>query len=341
MATTIAVGGELIGVGGATTPLLESISSPTGTTVMDPKSNDMAALAGILQPTIDMLEDTGINKIVLVSHLQQITLEESLIPLLSGVDISIAGGSDTLLANSDDRLRGGDVAADQYPVITTDLDGNPAVVVSTDGEYSYVGRLVVNFNAAGILVDDMDNAIDDLSDLNLDLNGPIVTDDQAVADLWGTKEAAFAEGTKGSDVQKLVDAVQDIVIAKDSSIIGETEVYIDGRRESVRTEETNLGDLSADANLAEAQKYDPTVVVSIKNGGGIRDSIGEIYNVSYDFLPPQENPLSGKLDDQISQLDIENALRFNNKLSLLTLTAEGLKDVIEHGVAARTARSAL
>jgi 5'-nucleotidase/UDP-sugar diphosphatase len=38
----------------------------------------------------------------------------------------------------------------------------------------------------------------------------------------------------------------------------------------VRTEETNLGDLTADANLWAAKQEDASVQVSIKNGGGIR-----------------------------------------------------------------------
>ena len=50
-------------------------------------------------------------------------------------------------------------------------------------------------------------------------------------------------------------------------------------------------------------------------------------------FPPPGNPLVGKLAGQISQIDIENTLRFNNKLSLLTLTAAQLLEVIEHGVA--------
>ena len=50
-------------------------------------------------------------------------------------------------------------------------------------------------------------------------------------------------------------------------------------------------------------------------------------------FPPPGNPLVGKLAGQISQIDIENTLRFNNELSLLTLTAAQLLEVIEHGVA--------
>jgi 2',3'-cyclic-nucleotide 2'-phosphodiesterase (5'-nucleotidase family) len=44
--------------------------------------------------------------------------------------------------------------------------------------------------------------------------------------------------------------------------------------EIVRTEETNLGNVSADANKWMARRYDPTVTVSIKNGGGIRSAVG-------------------------------------------------------------------
>ena len=38
----------------------------------------------------------------------------------------------------------------------------------------------------------------------------------------------------------------------------------------------------------------------------------------------------------MSQLDIENALRFNNKLMVFDTTAEGLLALLNHGVAAGT-----
>ena len=76
--TYIRAGVEKIGVIGATTQLLASISSPGATEVIGPDSNDMAALAGILQPQIDAMEAAGIDKIILTSHLQQLALEEEL-----------------------------------------------------------------------------------------------------------------------------------------------------------------------------------------------------------------------------------------------------------------------
>ncbi|MEM7273394.1 MAG: 5'-nucleotidase C-terminal domain-containing protein, partial [Actinomycetota bacterium] len=316
-------GGERIGVIGATTQLLQSISSPSGTTVIGPTSNDMPALAAVLQSEVDALESMGINKIILTSHLQQLALEEELATLLDGVDVIIAGGSDSLLANADDPLRSGDVADREYPVMATDAGGDPVAIVSTDGEYSYVGRLVVDFDPDGVLSETIDLAV----------NGPIKTEDPEVIDLWGSVGASQAAGTKAGLVAELVTAIDGVVEAKDGTVYGETSVYLDGRRESVRTEETNFGNLSADANLAEARAFDSTVVLSIKNGGGIRAPIGEIDGAG-NLLPPQGNPSVGKDAGQISQLDLENTLRFNNGLTLLTLTAEELLAVLEHAVAA-------
>ncbi len=322
-ATIIEQGGEQIGVVGATTQLLAGISSPGLTTVIGPDANDMEALAAILQPTIDALIGQNVNKIVLVSHLQQIALEQELATLLRGVDVIIAGGSDTLLADGNDVLNPGDTADGGYPFVTQGADGNTTLIVSTDGEYSYVGRLVVDFDSDGnVIVDSVDAAV----------SGAFATTDAVVESLYGDADP-FADGTKGGEVKKLTDAVQTIVTTKDGEIFGETAVYLEGRRSIIRTEETNLGNLSADANLAATQKLDSAVVISIKNGGGIRDSIGEIDGTNGALLPPQANPLSGKMTGEVSALDIENSLRFNNQLTLVTVTAAGLQILMEHAVA--------
>ncbi|MEL6922668.1 MAG: DUF4397 domain-containing protein, partial [Bacteroidota bacterium] len=107
-------------------------------------------------------------------------------------------------------------------------------------------------------------------------------------------------------------------------------------REQVRTQQTNLGDLTADANLAEAKKADESVVISLKNGGGIRAAIGVIIdlgNGQSELAPPPANPALGKQRGDVSQLDVVNTLKFNNGLTLLTLTIDQLKAVLEHAFA--------
>ena len=49
-------------------------------------------------------------------------------------------------------------------------------------------------------------------------------------------------------------------------------------------------------------------------------------------LPPAANPEASKEAGEVSQLDIENSLRFNNGLSLVTLTPEQLLEALENGV---------
>jgi hypothetical protein len=49
--------------------------------------------------------------------------------------------------------------------------------------------------------------------------------------------------------------------------------------------------------------------------------------------PPAANPATGKREGEISQFDIEGTLRFNNGLTLLTVTAGELCDIVEHAVA--------
>ena len=71
-ATILEEGGEKIGVVGVTTQIVESISSTGGVEVIGDDVDDMAALAAIIQPTIDALLAQGIDKIIVVSHLQQL-----------------------------------------------------------------------------------------------------------------------------------------------------------------------------------------------------------------------------------------------------------------------------
>lgn len=314
-ATTIDVNGELIGVVGATTQLIESISSTGGTDEITGGVNNMAALAAVIQPQIDALIAAGSNKIILTSHLQQLALEQELAGLLDGVDIIIAGGSNTLLADETDTLRDGDAAAGGYPFVTTDMGGNPVAIVSTDGEYSYLGRLVVTFDENGVLITDSIDAAE---------SGIYATDEAGVLAVTGaaTVEDAITASTQADIVQDLTTAVQAIVEAADGIVFGAHDVYLDGRRESVRTEETNFGNLTADANLVAARAADETVTVSFKNGGGIRADIGSANNAGTD---------AG--DGLVSQLDLQNSLRFNNELALVNLTPEGLLMLLEHAVA--------
>ena len=334
-------GGEKIGLVGATTQLLESISSPSGTEVIGTDQNDMELLAAQLQPVIDDLVAQGVNKIILMAHLQVIANEIELAGKLSGVDIILAAGSNTRLGDSDDEAVAFDghaaEFADTYPLELTDKDGNTTLLVNTDNEFTYLGRLVVDFDADG-------NIITDSIETNTSINGAYAATEEHVAEAWGVEvddlaTTAFAEGTRGSDVAALTDAVQDVIDEKNSNVFGYSDVYLEGERALVRSEETNLGNLSADANayVAElamgSEAASSTYIVSLKNGGGIRAQIGTVsapdpVDGTTEQLPPA--------DGTVTQLDVENSLRFDNQLMMFDTTPEGLKAILEHGVAEGT-----
>ena len=311
---TTASGGK-VAVVGMTTPRLRMLASPGDVGIAPADPGDIAALAAIVQEAVDALTAEGINKIILTGHLQQIRLDEAMAPMLRDVDIIIAGGSNTLLADATDRMLDGDIAEKTYPILTHSATNEPIAIVSTDGAYRYVGRLVAEFDGAGILMPDSIDAA---------VSGVFATDEQGVVD---TGNAAPAPR-----VVEITEAIRNIVVVKDGNLFGQTSVYLNGSRRSIRMEETNMGSLTAAADLAAARRADPGVVASFKNGGGIRGSIGvRAYGAT---LPPPANPLVGKAAGQISQMDIENVLRFNDDLSLLTLTALQLLEVVEHAVAA-------
>ena len=327
--TVINVNGEKVGIVGATTPTLPFIASPGDVTVLpsdfdsQPTAEQLDALAAEIQTDVDELlaANPDLNKVVLLSHMQQIGIEEALSTRLTNVDIIVAGGSNTRLADETDRLREGDTAQGTYPIISTDASGEPVAIINTDGNYRYIGRLVIDFDENGSIIPESYDA---------EVSGAYATDEAGVA-------ALGAEDLVDSEIQEIINQLSEVIVAGESNVFGVSNVFLNGTRGDVRTQETNLGNLTAEANLTIAKQTDPDVVISIKNGGGIRDNIGRSIvppggTGEPEQLPTEEIP-GVKPAGGISETDIANTLRFNNGLTLLTLTAEELVEIIEFGVA--------
>ncbi|REL35199.1 bifunctional metallophosphatase/5'-nucleotidase [Thalassotalea euphylliae] len=322
--TVILVNGEMIGVVGASTPALSSITKTGGMIVLPSDEDDIAGLAAEIQKHVDPLKKRGINKIILLAHMQQIAIEQQLAPLLDGVDIIVAGGSNTILADKNDRLRDGDAAEGDYPLVYQSASKEPVVVVNTDGDYTYLGRFVVTFDQHGVMLP---------SSLDSTINGAYATDKQSLTEHNLTLADAIPQ------VQTITNTLNQALQAKLGTVFGSTAVYLNGDRVSVRTQETNLGNLTADANLAYAQSIDKSVAISIKNGGGIRAPIGSCAvpagstDAKVVCSPPAGVQGINKSGD-VTQLDMEIALRFNSALNNLTVTGSQLKGIIEYGVSA-------
>lgn len=114
-------------------------------------------------------------------------------------------------------------------------------------------------------------------------------------------------------------------------MFGVSDVFLNGETNDIRGQETNFGNLIADANLAAGQSADPDVLVSILSGSAIRSSIGSA-PPGGPFGPSPIDPITGAPAGAVTQRDIQDALPFNNGLSLFTLSPEQLLEILEHGV---------
>jgi len=285
--------GRLFGVIGLTTPNLPFISAPRNVSVDDD-------LAGVVQEIVDVLERYRITRIILVSHLQGLQEDVELLAQLRGVDVVVAGGGDELLANEGDLLVPGDEdeVSGPYPLMAQDAEGKDVPIVTGVGNYKYVGRLIVGFDRRGEVV-----WIDDRS-------GPV--------------RVAGGDNPDAVEPDLLVrqfvtEPVREAVDQLASTVVATTEVELDGRRNSVRSVETNEGNLIADAFLTKAAELSPsfgvaTPAIAITNGGGIRnDSV---------------IPVGG-----ITELDTFNILPFGNFLAVVEeVTPAQLKLILENAV---------
>jgi 5'-nucleotidase len=288
--------GKRIGIVGATTEDLRSISSP-GNVVIE-------AVRPAVQAEIDALTAEGVKMIVLISHLQSVNEDLALLPLLHGVDIAIAGGGDEVLANEGDLLVPGDVPVGPYPLLATNADGHEVPVVTTAGNYKYLGRLACLFDADGVV--------------EQCAGGPV-----RVARIPAQGEAPEDAVPPDPLVARLVTGpVAAFVADLDTEVIGTSEVALNGVRTDIRTIETNLGDLVADALLAAAGEaaaaQNPLLVpdVALQNGGGIRND---------DVRGPGD----------ISDLDTFDILPFANFLAIVpAVPREQFKAILESAVSA-------
>ncbi|MBW7651783.1 5'-nucleotidase C-terminal domain-containing protein [Anoxybacillus sp. ST4] len=114
--------------------------------------------------------------------------------------------------------------------------------------------------------------------------------------------------TKQADasVQAIVDAHKNSTDATLQQVIATIDVQLDGERANVRTKETNLGNLVADA-MRQALQTD----VALTNGGGIRASIPK---------------------GDVTRNHILTTLPFANTLVKVSMSGADLKKALEHGV---------
>ncbi len=293
---------ELIGIIGATTPQLPNISSPRNVVV--------EAVAPAVQAEADRLTELGVDKIILISHLQNIAEDQALAPLLSDIDVMIAGGGDELLANPWNPLSPADtpsLIAGAYPLAALDADGKTMPIITTAGGYKYVGRLVVEFDASGEVLNVDEQGSGPVRVIGFDDGNPATADHVVAPDPAVQSQA--------------VEPVNEFVAGLAANVLATSEVALDGTRPTIRLRETNLGNLAADSSLWQAQQLADdfgvdSPQIGLQTGGGIRNET---------LIPA----------GPITELHTFQILAFANFVSVMEdVPAETLKDVLETSISA-------
>jgi 5'-nucleotidase/UDP-sugar diphosphatase len=230
--TVATIGGQKIGIIGLTTADTLNNSHPGKDIVF---TDDYA---GCVQKAADQLEKIGVNKIVVLSHIG-LDEDRKLAAKVSKIDAIVGGHSHTLLSNTSKE------AKDVYPVVVKDRDGrNVYIVQAGGGDGRFVGRLNLEFDAAGVVT-------------------------TADGDCVYLAKSIAAD----ADAQKTVDQMTKRV----AGLMAKPIVCPDGREaralddfpaKLVRDEETAIGNLVTDA-MRQRSGAD----AALAGGGGIRNGI--------------------------------------------------------------------
>ena len=168
----------------------------------------------------------------------------------------------------------------EYPTVTASISGEPVLVVTAYEWGKQLGRLNVVFTADGL-----------------------------VGSFFGEPIGIDESISEDNDMLELLAEYRPAIDALMTTIVGATEVALNGAPEDIRVRETNLGNLICDAMLWKTRDFDTTL--SIQNGGGIRASIPK---------------------GMITMGQVLEVLPYGNQITVLGLSGEDVWAALENGV---------
>ncbi|UOQ45695.1 cell wall-binding repeat-containing protein [Halobacillus salinarum] len=185
-----------------------------------------------------------------------------------------------------DIVVGGHSHTELDKALEFNTDSEPTIVVQAEEYLDYLGDLQVTFDDEGVLTDWNEKLVDLSADAE-----PAIEADQEAADRLAELEAPI------DDMKK--------------KVVGDTKTALDGERNDVRQEETNLGNLIADSMLDKAKEADPDTTIALQNSGGIRASINQ---------------------GEVTLGEVLTVMPFGNTLVTLDVTGEQLMSALENSV---------
>ena len=293
----IEVGGEKIGIIGATTEDTPDIASP-GPNV------EFTDVIQYVRGASEALDAAGVNKIILLSHIGY-TLDQQVAAALPLVDVIVGGHSHTLLSNTAEG------AAGPYPTMVKNPDGVEVPVVQANQYGKYLGDIAITWDDNGVvtkaegepfLIDASVTANDDFTTQLAALSGPIaeMTGEvigTATALLEGAREVCRAAECSMGNL--LADAILDRVADQGATIAFQNG---GGIRSSIDAGEITIGDvltvLPFSNTLATVDVSGADVIEALENGvSDVENGAGRFSQVaglkySFDLKQPAGSRIS-------------------------------------------------
>ncbi len=274
------------------------------------------------QANIDELRAAGVNKVVLVTHIQ-LANDLDLAAAVTGVDVIVGGDSHSLLGDFADR---GLNPVDDYPVQTTDAAGNPVCIVQAWQYSAIVGEVNVSWDGNGVitgcegtphlllndtfqrrLVEDGDRV-----ELEGDARQAVLDDIAATANL--------SVVTPDADAQAILDGFSGQVDELTQTVIG-----------------TVTEDLCLERIPGQGRSQICDVADTATNGGDIQQLVAEAFRSrSFESDIAIQNAGGVRIDIPAGDLTIADAytlLPFANTIVNLEMTGAELKQVLEEAAA--------
>ncbi|MEJ8309257.1 5'-nucleotidase C-terminal domain-containing protein [Agrobacterium larrymoorei] len=277
------MGGQKVGV-------VSVLATDTGETSSPGDKVSFEDEVTYLKGAVKELQDQGVNKIVLLSHVGYVR-DQEIAREVDGIDVIVGGHSHTLLSSTDPK------AAGPYPTLVKNPSGVDVPVVTAYAYSKYLGDLTVTFDDNGVVKS---------------ATGAPKLLDAAVAQDEGFNKRVAELAAPLEEMKK--------------KEIGVSEAPIDGSREVCRVKECSMGNLVADALLDRVK--DQGITIAIQNGGGLRASIdagpvtmGEVLTV----LPFQNSIATFQIKGADLQAALENGASQIEEGAGRFVQASGLK----------------
>ncbi|XP_065367554.1 protein 5NUC-like [Calliphora vicina] len=237
--TILDVRGVKVAVIGYLTPETKYLTVPNEVEFMDEIVS--------INEEAERIKKQGINIIIALGHSGYLK-DQEIAMKCPDVDLVIGGHTNTFLYNGDqpdaERIDG------PYPTVVKQHSGKEVPVVQAYAYTKYLGKLHVQFDSAGNLIE-----------------------------FDGTPILLNAEIPRDDDLLQLLEVYRPNITALESNVVGRTKVHLEGRAEICRSGECNLGNMVADsmvyARVLENQggSYWTDAPIAFIQGGGIRSSI--------------------------------------------------------------------